>query len=249
MAMECHPACGGESICFMKNDKKKVLVVDDEVKILEVIQSFLESRGYIVFTAENGEQAFSVFEKENISFVILDLMLPGLSGEEICTRLRRKSRVPILMLTAKVGEEDLLQGLSIGADDYLTKPFRLKELHARMEAILRRSADDLTPLSRRMSFREGDLEIDFDEHSVKKNGKEVKLTPNEYRILTALIKYPGKVFTRDELISIAFGEDFDGYDRSVDSHIKNLRQKIEADSKTPVYVQTIHGVGYRFGGD
>ncbi|HML36877.1 MAG TPA: response regulator transcription factor [Bacillota bacterium] len=233
----------------MKNDRKKVLVVDDEVKILEVLRSFLESKGYTVFTAENGGEAFSVFEKENISFVILDLMLPGLSGEEICTRIRRKSRVPILMLTAKVDEEDLLQGLSIGADDYLTKPFRLKELHARMEAILRRSSEDLAPLSRRMSFREGDLEIDFDDRSVRKNGMEIKLTPSEYRILSALIKYPGKVFTRDELISIAFGEDFDGYDRSVDSHIKNLRQKIESDSKNPVYVKTIHGVGYRFGGD
>ncbi len=235
--------------CLMKNDRKKVLVVDDEVKILEVLRSFLESKGYTVFTAENGGEAFSVFEKENISFVILDLMLPGLSGEEICTRIRRKSRVPILMLTAKVDEEDLLQGLSIGADDYLTKPFRLKELHARMEAILRRSSEDLAPLSRRMSFREGDLEIDFDDRSVRKNGMEIKLTPSEYRILSALIKYPGKVFTRDELISIAFGEDFDGYDRSVDSHIKNLRQKIESDSKNPVYVKTIHGVGYRFGGD
>ncbi len=151
---------------------------------------------------------------------------------------------PLLLLLLR-----LLQGLSIGADDYLTKPFRLKELHARMEAILRRSSEDLAPLSRRMSFREGDLEIDFDDRSVRKNGMEIKLTPSEYRILSALIKYPGKVFTRDELISIAFGEDFDGYDRSVDSHIKNLRQKIESDSKNPVYVKTIHGVGYRFGGD
>ncbi|HVI42512.1 MAG TPA: response regulator transcription factor [Anaerovoracaceae bacterium] len=232
----------------MKNDRKKVLVVDDEVKILEVIKSFLESKNYAVFTAENGKQAFSIFEKENISFVILDLMLPDLSGEEICISLRRISRVPILMLTAKVGEEDLLKGLDIGADDYLTKPFRLKELHARMEAILRRSSGDLVPLYRRMAFLEGDLEVDLDRHSIRKNGKEVNLTPNEFKILAALIKYPNKVFTRDELINTAFGEDFEGYDRSVDSHIKNLRQKIETDSKNPVYVLTIHGIGYKFGG-
>ena len=232
----------------MKADRKKVLVVDDEVKISEVIQSFLESRGYTVFTAENGEKAFSVFERENISFIILDLMLPDISGEEICVRLRKSSRVPILMLTAKVEEEDLLKGLDIGADDYLTKPFRLKELHARMEAILRRSSDDLTPLSRRMSFGEGDLEVDFRSRSVKKRGNEVNLTPNEFKILAALVKYPGKVFTRDELISAALGEDFEGYDRSVDSHIKNLRQKIENDSKSPEYILTIHGFGYKFGG-
>lgn len=232
----------------MKSDRKKVLVVDDEVKISEVIKSFLESKDYMVFTAENGRQALSIFEKENISFVILDLMLPDLPGEEICTQLRRKSRVPILMLTAKVGEEDLLRGLDIGADDYLTKPFRLKELHARMEAILRRSSGDLVPLYRKMSFREGDLEVDLENHVIKKNGSEVNLTPNEYKLLAALIKYPNKVFTRDELISAALGDDFEGYDRSVDSHIKNLRQKIETDSKNPVYVLTIHGVGYKFGG-
>lgn len=232
----------------MKNDRKKVLVVDDEVKISEVIKSFLESKDFVVFTAEDGRQAFSIFEKENIAFVILDLMLPDMPGEEICTRLRQKSRVPILMLTAKVGEEDLLRGLDIGADDYLTKPFRLKELHARMEAILRRSSGDLVPLYRKMSFQNGDLEVDLDHHSIKKRGSEVNLTPNEFKLLAALIKYPNKVFTRDELISTALGDDFEGYDRSVDSHIKNLRQKIETDTKNPIYVLTIHGVGYKFGG-
>ena len=232
----------------MKSDRKKVLVVDDEVKILEVIKSFLESKDYMVFTAENGKQAFSIFEKETISFVILDLMLPDLSGEEVCSRLRQISRVPILMLTAKVGEEDILKCLEIGADDYLTKPFRLKELHARMEAILRRSSGDLVALYRKMAFQEGDLEVDLENHFIRKNGQSVNLTPNEYKILIALIKYPNKVFTRDELINTAFGEDFEGYDRSVDSHIKNLRHKIETDSKNPVYVLTIHGIGYKFGG-
>jgi len=232
----------------MTNDLKKVLVVDDEVKILEVVKSFLGSKGYLVYEAENGKQAFSIFEKENISIVLLDLMLPGISGEEICMKLRQKSRVPIIMLTAKVEEEDLLRGLDISADDYITKPFRLKELNARIEAVLRRSAPDLLPLYRKMIFRDGDLEVDLECHQIKKNGREINLTPNEYRILAALIKFPNKVFTRDELIRQAFGDDFDGYDRSVDSHIKNLRQKIETDSKNPVYVLTIHGVGYKFGG-
>lgn len=232
----------------MKTDGKKVLVVDDEVKILEVVKSFLESKGYQVYTAENGRQAFSLFERERISFVILDLMLPDLSGEEICAKLRQKSRVPIIMLTAKVGEDDLLAGLNLGADDYITKPFRLKELHARMEAILRRSSGDLVPLYSKMSFQEGDLEVELENHVIKKQGREVGLTPNEFRILAALIKYPNKVYTREELISAALGEDFEGYDRAVDSHVKNLRQKIETDSKNPVYVQTIHGVGYKFGG-
>lgn len=232
----------------MKNDRKKVLVVDDEVKILEVIKAFLESKDYVVYTAENGRQAFSIFDKEAISFVILDLMLPDISGEEICAELRRKSRVPILMLTAKVEEEDLLKGLNLGADDYITKPFRLKELHARMEAILRRASDDLVPLYRRISFREGDLEIDLENHLVRKSGTEVKLTPKEFKILAALIKYPSRVFSRDDLITTALGDEFDGYDRSIDSHIKNSRQKIETDSKNPVYVLTIHGIGYKFGG-
>lgn len=233
----------------MKNSKKNVLVVDDEVKILEVVKSFLESRDYTVFVAESGETALSIFEKENISFVILDLMLPDISGEEVCSRLRRVSRVPILMLTAKVEEEDLLKGLSIGADDYLTKPFRLKELQARMEAILRRASGDPVPLYQKMSFQGGDLEVDLGNHSVKKAGNGVNLTPNEFKILTALIKYPNRVFSRDELIRTAFGDDFEGYDRAVDSHIKNLRQKIETDSKNPVYVVTIHGFGYKFGGE
>lgn len=232
----------------MRNDGKKVLVVDDEAKILEVVKSFLESKDYQVYTAENGKQAFSIFERESISFVILDLMLPDIPGEEICARLRQKSRVPIIMLTAKVEEEDLLTGLNIGADDYITKPFRLKELHARMEAVIRRSSGDLVPLYRKMSFQDGDLEVDLENHLIKKQGREVGLTPNEFRILAALIKYPAKVFTREELISTAFGEDFEGYDRAVDSHVKNLRQKIETDSKNPFYVQTIHGVGYKFGG-
>jgi len=233
----------------MKRDIKKVLVVDDEVKILEVIKSFLESKGYAVYTAENGKQAFNIFENETISLVILDLMLPDIPGEEICMSLRHKSRVPIIMLTAKAEEESVLRGLGIGADDYMKKPFSLKELSARIDTIIRRSSDDLVPLYTKSSFHEGNLEVDFESHSIKKNGKEVNLTPNEYKILSVLIKYPNKVFTREELIMTALGDEFEGYDRAVDTHIKNIRQKIESDSRNPVYVLTIRGVGYKFGGE
>lgn len=233
----------------MDNQLKKVLVVDDEVKILEVVRALLESKGFIVFTAENGRQAFEILESESVSLILLDLMLPEMSGEEICKTVRKKSRVPIIMLTAKADEADMLEGLGVGADDYITKPFSLKTLYARIEAVLRRSSDDLMPLYNKSSFYNGDLEIDFESHTVKKNKSEVKLTPNEFKILAALIKYPNKIFTREELISVALGDEFDGYDRTVDSHIKNIRQKIESDPKNPVYILTMHGVGYKFGGE
>lgn len=228
---------------------KKIMIVDDEVKILEVVRCFLESKGLVVFTAENSKQAFEIFDRESLSLILLDLMLPEMSGEEICKIIRKKSRIPIIMLTAKVDEANMLEGLGIGADDYITKPFSLKMLYARIEAVLRRTSDDLMPLYNKSSFNDGDLEIDFGSHLVKKNQTEVKLTPNEFKLLMALIKYPNKVFTREELISIALGNEFEGYDRAIDSHIKNIRQKIESDPKNPVYIHTVHGVGYKFGGE
>lgn len=230
------------------NHKKNVLIVDDEKMIRDAVFSYLEKMGFGVFAAETGAEALSIFEREMIAFVILDLMLPDISGEEICTRLRRKSRVPVLMLTAKSMEEDLLNGLRLGADDYMIKPFSLKELYARMEAILRRTSDDLSPLSERFCWNEGDLEADFKEKTVKKNGRKVSLTPIEWKLLSAFIKYPGRLFSRDDLLSLAFGEDFDGYDRVIDTHIKNLRKKLEDDPKRPVYIKTVHGMGYQFGG-
>lgn len=233
----------------MSSPVKKVLVVDDEVKIIEVVKSFLESKDFMVFTAENGKQALEIFEKESLSIIILDLMLPDITGEEICINIRKKSRVPIIMLTAKVDENNMLKGLDIGADDYVTKPFSLKALHARIGAILRRAGDESTPLFKKSSWGDGDLEIDFESREVKKAGKTVNLTPNEFKILTTLIKYPKKVFTREELIMTALGDDYEGFDRTVDSHIKNIRQKIESDAKNPFYVVTIHGVGYKFGGE
>lgn len=232
----------------MPNISKNILAVDDEPKILEVISALLESKGFHVFPAENGQKALEVFAVENISLVILDLMLPDISGEEVCKAIRRKSRVPVLMLTAKAEENDLLYGLEIGADDYITKPFSLKELYARVEAVLRRTQDDLVPLNVRNSFHDGDFVVDFEQNVFQKSGHPVNLTPNEIKILSALIKYPGKVFTREELIGIALGSEFEGYDRAIDSHVKNLRQKIEDDPKKPVYILTVHGLGYKFGG-
>jgi len=232
----------------MQNLSKKVLVVDDEEKIISVIKSFLESKGLHVITADSGRKAIEIFEKENISIVLLDLMLPELPGEEVCRMLRKKSRVPIIMLTAKSEEADMLKGLEIGADDYITKPFSLKELYARMEAVLRRSSNDLIPLYMKCSFNNGDLVVDFEGRQITKKDEEVKLTPNEYKLLITLIKYPNKVFTREELIASAFGNEFEGYDRTIDSHIKNLRQKLEDDPRNPIYIKTIHGVGYKFGG-
>ena len=230
------------------NAGKKILVVDDEVKLLEVLEDFLAGKGFVVFTAQNGEEALAVFEREDIALVLLDLMLPKISGEDVCTKIRQKSRVPIIMLTAKAQEAEVEAGLWIGADDYITKPFSLKILYARIVAILRRLSEEPVPLYNKIVFQDGQLEIDFESRSVRKSGAEVKLTPNEYKLLSAFVKYPGKVFTRDELIEFSFGTEFCGYDRAVDSHIKNLRQKIERDPKRPVYIQTVHGVGYKFGG-
>ncbi len=230
----------------MNHMVKKILVVEDEDKILEVVKSFLESKGFTVLTAPNGRIALDIFEQESIGLVLLDLMLPEISGEEVCRTLRKKSRVPIIMLTAKSQEEDLLQGLGLGADDYITKPFGFKTLYARIEAVLRRSEEDLSGMFSKKSFCNGDLVIDYSNRYVSKAGREVRLTPNEYKLLVLLAGHPNKVFTREDLIAVALGEEFEGYDRTIDSHIKNLRQKIESDPKNPRYVKTIHGVGYRF---
>jgi DNA-binding response OmpR family regulator len=233
----------------MGDTMKRILAVDDEVKIVEVVKSYLENIGYAVSEAYDGKQALSLFEKENPALIILDLMLPDITGEEVCRTIRKRSNVPIIMLTAKVEEENILKGLDIGADDYITKPFSPKELVARVGALLRRASGDNMPLSGIVSFYGGDLVVDSIGYEVKKAEKVLSLTPNEFKILFALMKYPSKVFTREELINAIGAEDIDVYDRTIDSHIKNLRQKIETDTKNPKYIITVHGVGYRFGGD
>lgn len=224
-------------------DKKSVLVVDDEPKICEVVKSYLENSGYEVFVALSGTQALALFEEINPALIVLDLMLPDLSGEQICTIIRKKSNVPIIMLTAKVQEESIVNGLNIGADDYVTKPFSPKQLVARANAILRRTKEE--NLS---SFNKGDLKVDLDTREVYKVNELVSLTPIEFNILKSLIKNPKRVFSRDELINNALNEHFDGFDRVIDTHIKNLRKKIEDDHKNPKYILTIYGLGYKFGG-
>lgn len=230
-------------------DRKTILVVDDEFKIVEFVKSYLEKEGYRVYEASTGEEGLEMFSRTSPSLVILDLMLPDISGEEICKVIRKKSRVPIIMLTAKVQEEEILKGFSLGADDYITKPFSPRQLVARVKALLRRMEDEVLPLSDIMSFNGGDLVIDNQKHEVRKKGDSVSLTPTEYKLLLTMVKYPQKAFTREELIYMVLGEEYDGFDRVIDTHIKNLRQKIEDNTREPKYVLTIHGIGYRFGGE
>lgn len=233
----------------MRETKQKILIVDDEIKIVEAVKAYLENSNYEVITAYDGEQALKQFEKFSPDLVILDLMLPIITGEEICRIIRRKSRVPIIMLTAKVSEDDKITGFHIGADDYMTKPFSPRELVARVGSLLRRCFEGISPLFNIMSWNEDDLNIDFINLKVKKGGNEVSLTPNEFKILSVLLKYPNKVFTREELIEVALGIDFDGFERTIDSHIKNLRNKIEDDNSNPKYIVTVRGIGYKFEGE
>ncbi len=228
---------------------KKVLVVDDEDKIVDVIKSYLERDGAEVFVAFQGKEALDIFERVNPELVILDLMLPDMTGEEICKVIRKKSRVPIIMLTAKIDEKSIISGLHIGADDYVTKPFSPRELMARIFALLRRVSEEAVPLSDVVSLNNGDLVVDVLKREVRKNGEVVELTITEYKVLMAFLKYPQKAFTREELISIVLGKDYGGYDRVIDTHIKNLRQKLEINPKEPEYIITVHGIGYRFGGE
>ena len=230
-------------------EAKKILVVDDEYKIIEVVRSYLEHSGYMVYDALNGNQAVEMFEKINPSLIILDLMLPDISGEELCKTFRKKSRVPIIMLTAKINEENILDGFNIGADDYVTKPFSPKQLVARVTAMLRRTEGDGGLLTNVVSFNSNDLVIDTVRYEVRKNGSIVNLTPNEYKVLITLVKHPKKTFTREELVNIALRDDYDGYDRVIDTHVKNIRQKIETNPKEPKYIITAYGIGYKFGGE
>ncbi len=228
---------------------KRILVVDDESKIADVVKSYLEHSGYEVYTAFSGKHALDLFSEKNPDLIILDLMLPDISGEEICRRIRENSTVPVIMLTAKVSDNEVINGLDIGADDYVLKPFSPKQLVARVAAVLRRTSKVNETNDGGISFNNGDLVIDSFIHETRKDGDIVNLTPNEYRILLTMAKYPKKTFTREELISMALGDDFDGLDRTVDTHIKNLRQKIEDDPREPKYLITVHGIGYRFAGE
>lgn len=230
----------------MEKANGRILVVDDEVKIVEAVCAYLENSGYSVMTAFDGEQALDQFEKMNPDLVILDLMLPKLSGEQVCSMIRKKSMIPIIMLTAKVTEKDKINGLNIGADDYIVKPFSPRELVARVASLLRRCSYGISPFYDTISLNGGECEVNFTTRVVKRQGKELNLTPNEFKLFATMIRYPQKVFTREELIELSLGLDYDGYDRTIDSHIKNLRSKIEEDSSNPKYIITVRGTGYKF---
>ena len=224
---------------------KKIVVIDDEPSVQEVVRGYLEKDGYLVYVAGNGREGLALAERTRPGLIVLDLMLPDVSGEEICREIRSRSDVPILMLTAKASEDERVSGLALGADDYLTKPFSPRELVARVRAVLRRTQGTETPLVEVLSFDEGSLEVDTVQHEVRRDGVPVDLTPNEYRLLMTLARYPGRVYSRFELINHVQGYDFEGYERTIDVHVKNLRKKIEPDPKHPRYVETVYGVGYR----
>lgn len=230
-----------------KEMAEKILVIDDEANLLEVVGDYLRKNDFEVYTADRGRKALEMFRSIGPDFIILDLNLPDISGEEIARTIRKESDVPILMLTAKTSEEDRVAGFFLGADDYLTKPFSPRELVGRVHAILRRSKGKGSQ-TEVLSFGQGDLILDIPKHLVLKKGEEVSLTPNEYKILHALVQYPKQVFTRSQLVNAALGYDFEGYDRTIDTHIKNLRQKIEDDIRDPKYILTVYGVGYKFSG-
>ena len=221
-----------------------ILVVDDEVKIVEVIKSYLESDGYKIVTSYNGKDAIKSYNKYNPILVVLDLMLPDMTGEEICKIIRQKNRTPIIMLTAKVQEDDILNGLDLGADDYMAKPFSPKELVARVKTVLRRSESEILPLSDEILIEKGDIVINNLKHDVRKKGLDVGLTNIEYTILLTMAQAPQKTFTREEIIEMVFEGKYEGFDRSIDAHIKNIRKKIDKS-----IIKTMHGVGYRIGSE
>lgn len=226
-----------------------ILVVEDEVNIAEVLKSYLEKEGFTVACAYDGQDALRLFDEISPALVLLDLMLPGLSGEEVCRAIRKRSRAPILMLTAKTEEEDILLGLDIGADDYVTKPFSPRQVIARVHALLRRTGGETSLTSGEHSYDGRALVIDTHRRAVYKGGAAAPLTPSEFSLLVTLAGRPERAFSREELIRFALPDDFEGFDRVIDTHMKNLRQKIEPDAKNPRYILTVRGVGYRFGGE
>jgi DNA-binding response OmpR family regulator len=224
--------------------KESVLIVEDEKKISDIVRAYLEKEGYEAKTAATGEQALALL-KNVFDLVILDLKLPDIQGEELCQIIRERSDAPIIMLTAKSAEEDRVKGLGIGADDYVVKPFSPRELVARVKAHLRRSAK---ARKRLRSFNGGALRLDVSNHEVLKDGRQVVLTPTEFRILLVLVENAGRVLSREQLVTSVQGFDFEGYDRTIDAHVKNLRHKIEKESKEPEFIKTVYGLGYKFTG-
>ncbi len=220
---------------------KKILVVDDEPKIVDICRDYLQAAGFDVIQANDGRKGLAAARSEQPDLVVLDLMMPGMDGLDVCRELRRDGTVPIIMLTARVEETDKLVGLELGADDYLTKPFSPRELVARVRTVLRRTS--VSPHSD--ILRVGELELDRGRFRVVIGGTEIILTPTEFELLALLASQPGRIFSRSQLLEAVRGVSFESYERAIDSHIRNLRRKIEPEESQPRYIQTVYGVGYK----
>lgn len=219
-----------------------ILVIEDEPKIAKLARDYLEKNGYRVLTAADGSTGLAMARQEKPDLVLLDVMMPGMDGRDVCRTLRAESDVPIIMLTALAEESDQIVGLELGADDYITKPFSPGVMVARVRSALRRTQGAVVsnPL-----LQQGSLVVDLEQYSVTQHGRAVHLTPNEFRLLAMLMRHAGQTLTREQLLDEIHGEVVAGYDRSVDSHIKNLRRKLESDSE-PRLIETVYGIGYRF---
>jgi two-component system alkaline phosphatase synthesis response regulator PhoP len=220
-----------------------ILIIEDETELVKVLRSYLEQAGFTVITAGRGDTGLSTWEQKHPDLVLLDLNLPARDGLDVAREIRRKSDTPIIMLTARVEEADQLIGLELGADDYITKPFSPRVVVARVRALLRRAGTAPAPAQ---VLRVADLEIDLDAHTVLRAGQPIDLTPTEFNLLTTLAGQPGRAFSRLQLLEASQGVAYEGYERTVDAHIKNLRAKLEPDPKSPRYIETVFGVGYRF---
>jgi len=220
-----------------------ILIIEDEIELVRVLQSYLEGANFEVLSAYQGDTGYAMWERKHPDLVILDLNLPGLDGLDVARKIRRKDDTPIIMVTARVEETDRLIGLELGADDYISKPFSPREVVARVRAVLRRAG---TTQSKSNILRSGLLEIDLDAHAVSINEEVIDLTPTEFNLLATLASQPGRAFSRMQLLEASQSTAYEGYERTIDAHIKNLRAKIEPDPKNPHYIETVFGVGYRF---
>ncbi|MDI6638942.1 MAG: response regulator transcription factor [Bacillota bacterium] len=225
-------------------DRPHILVIDDEAAIGTMVRDYLEAQGYRVDWASDGPSGLDLFRRTRPDLIVLDLMLPGKSGLDVCRDIRAESDVPVIMLTAKSEEIDRVVGLELGADDYVTKPFSLRELAARVRAVLRRAGRDAAD-EKSAILEAGDIVIDTDRHEVTVAGRPVALTPTEFAILSFLAERPGKVASRLQLVNAALGEAYAGYERSIDTHVSNLRKKIEEDPSNPKRLLTVYGLGYK----
>jgi DNA-binding response OmpR family regulator len=229
-----------------ENVGKKILVVEDEKKLVNILRGYLEQAGFIVLAAYDGQQALTIFRHETPSLVLLDLNLPKIDGLDVCRAIRKESNIPVIMVTARVDEADRLVGLELGADDYIVKPFSPREVVARVRAVLRRTEGET---ARPEMLGAGDLTVDLAKHTVRIKDRPVELTPTEFDLLSIMMQNPGRVFTRLQLLDQVQGQAFEGYERTIDAHVKNLRQKIEPDPRDPHYLLTVFGVGYKFAED